>query len=1128
MTHTTAEQPGGSATSKRLLKIGAGVLLLLLLLGGGAWLLVPRLAGRVLTSQIERIEARSGLTITTGTLKTRGFSGVEVGPVEVRLPGEDTPMLSIERAEISAALSSALSGSPSISAVHLEGVELALSYDESGRHSLERLLALQADHDSASEDASQAPAPTLAARLDALQSRALRHFGGEFPDVRVRRLRATFTDVQTPSRWPLAALSSEQLTLEGDKTRAPYRAQLELTPLADHVLSLPESLLVEGVLAAPLSHSSLDLTLSTPIRARAPAPYDFLAFELGGLRILEDHRVEVRKFALRNHLDPSPEPLFRSELASLGLGELSASLADLRVQDMQVDQPQLRLTYAAHGASNVGDLEALLTRRAAKLSVRTAGEVAEAMAAALVESPDTPLATPEDIPDEADELTVSPAPVPAPSGSSLRDLLTEKLPQHIKVTEATIEVDDPRPHPDLSAPLARFALRQGKLAVKHRPIQGQIDLEAHALIEGGDPAARVDITLSLPYRKGGWEAEIDVEELELSQLAQLGGKRVSSKLFGGRLNATLDMGESEQRGRASFEGMFAIDGFRAQLAPVAAAPIELGEASLTVAGYFDPKAAIPPARLLRPAPLEERDPTEEPPETAEEASSPPTAGAFVIERGTARHRDAELSFGLAFYGLDGLNRRPARMDVNLELPTTPVQTIIDAIPEAILGPLAGMRLSGTFGWTFALELPLYDAGRMQWDASPEVLNLEVKHLPHAVDVYKLFDRFEHTIEDDWEVKAYRHTRQQSYTRTVRIPGIRPIPAPWLVENAGLTIESIDRRRRRRGWPEVPAWFSGLGIPRHAINSPEYWLTRHATAQAAARPWKEREEPTSGLDALFGDWNAPAREDVPRWSGPSPASRQARENQVNPGRYGAYVFVPLHHISPYMVRAILTTEDNSFFDHPGFNFYAIKQSVAANLRAGKFVRGASTISMQLAKNLFLDREKVLARKFQEATLVWLMESVADVPKARLLEIYLNIIEYGPGVFGIHEAAVHYFGKRPDALTIGEVAWLVSIIPGPKRYHSYYDRGAISPSWFRRMSRYIRAMESRERITPEEMELALQAPPEFYIPEDGEPIFRADYERENPPPALEAHQPTEESATPAPQQPDPRPTFMQLFD
>jgi len=249
----------------------------------------------------------------------------------------------------------------------------------------------------------------------------------------------------------------------------------------------------------------------------------------------------------------------------------------------------------------------------------------------------------------------------------------------------------------------------------------------------------------------------------------------------------------------------------------------------------------------------------------------------------------------------------------------------------------------------------------------------------------------------------------------------------------------------------------FGMSREFVSSPQYWLSPHAERQAPGKPWRE------------GD--------------------VIQRSQTQP--YGPYVFVPLHHISKWMTRAVLTTEDNSFFKHDGINYFALKESVEDNIEAGgKFRRGASTISMQLVKNLFLDQKKLLARKLREAFLVWLMEKVVDVPKERILEVYFNIIEFGPGIFGIHDAAVHYFGKRPSDLTLGEVAWLVSIVPNPKKYHFYWDRGEITPSWFRRMSRYINVMHNRERTTVEERDEALAEPPAFYKPEADDPVLRED--------------------------------------
>ncbi|MFB6373919.1 MAG: biosynthetic peptidoglycan transglycosylase, partial [Bradymonadaceae bacterium] len=177
------------------------------------------------------------------------------------------------------------------------------------------------------------------------------------------------------------------------------------------------------------------------------------------------------------------------------------------------------------------------------------------------------------------------------------------------------------------------------------------------------------------------------------------------------------------------------------------------------------------------------------------------------------------------------------------------------------------------------------------------------------------------------------------------------------------------------------------------------------------------------------------------------------------------------------------ECNPALEHGGFNWYAFQESVEDNLEAGAFVRGASTVSMQLVKNVFLSFDKVVARKIREAFLVWLMESVVDVPKARILELYFNIIEFGPGIFGIHDASVHYFGKRPDELTLSEVLWLVGIVPNPKEYHRYYERGKITDAWYETLVTYAEIMHERDRATKKDVERVRKNKPNFYKPDPG---------------------------------------------
>lgn len=144
------------------------------------------------------------------------------------------------------------------------------------------------------------------------------------------------------------------------------------------------------------------------------------------------------------------------------------------------------------------------------------------------------------------------------------------------------------------------------------------------------------------------------------------------------------------------------------------------------------------------------------------------------------------------------------------------------------------------------------------------------------------------------------------------------------------------------------------------------------------------------------------------------------------------YTPLNLISPYLQKCVLTTEDPSFFYHRGFIDEAFRQSIIKNIRKRKFARGASTISMQLVKNVFLTREKTISRKLEEILLVYILENNRISNKERMLEVYFNIIEWGPNVYGIGEAAQFYFQKKPLDLTLNECLFLATIIPRPKGF------------------------------------------------------------------------------------------------
>jgi hypothetical protein len=154
------------------------------------------------------------------------------------------------------------------------------------------------------------------------------------------------------------------------------------------------------------------------------------------------------------------------------------------------------------------------------------------------------------------------------------------------------------------------------------------------------------------------------------------------------------------------------------------------------------------------------------------------------------------------------------------------------------------------------------------------------------------------------------------------------------------------------------------------------------------------------------------------------------------------YTPTDQISPYLKKCVLTTEDPSFFSHRGFINEAFKQSIVKNIKTKKFSRGASTISMQLIKNVFLTREKTVSRKLEEILLVYLLENNRIVSKDRMLEVYFNIIEWGPNVYGIGEASQFYFQKSPAELTFNECLFLARIIPSPRKFmYQFNDQGKL---------------------------------------------------------------------------------------
>ena len=188
--------------------------------------------------------------------------------------------------------------------------------------------------------------------------------------------------------------------------------------------------------------------------------------------------------------------------------------------------------------------------------------------------------------------------------------------------------------------------------------------------------------------------------------------------------------------------------------------------------------------------------------------------------------------------------------------------------------------------------------------------------------------------------------------------------------------------------------------------------------------------------------------------------------------GSPGFVPIADVSPYLVKSLMTTEDSSFYSHHGFLPREFKTALVKNLKAGYFKYGASSITMQTVKNVLLYREKTLSRKLQEMVLTWAIEQALG--KDRILEIYVNAIEYGPGLYGIGNAAEHYFGKSAHDLTPKESAFFSSILPSPKARYRQYCNGTLTSWSADKIERILATMLKRDRLTQEEYDEAMAQP------------------------------------------------------
>jgi hypothetical protein len=236
------------------------------------------------------------------------------------------------------------------------------------------------------------------------------------------------------------------------------------------------------------------------------------------------------------------------------------------------------------------------------------------------------------------------------------------------------------------------------------------------------------------------------------------------------------------------------------------------------------------------------------------------------------------------------------------------------------------------------------------------------------------------------------------------------------------------------------------------------------------------DPKSFVVSQTLDFRPPARPlpELAKLSGPFVRTMTGRDGRQTTVRVDPESpdFVPLDDVPPLFVRGLLTSEDANFWGHAGLDLGEIPVAMSMNWVRGERARGASTITQQLAKNLFLTRERSYRRKLQEAALALLLEPALG--KRRILEVYLNVIEWGPGIHGLGPAARHYFGKNPSELTPRECAFLVALIPGPVKYQASFASGVLTRGFSRLVNGVLYRLRSVDMLTDEELAAELAAP------------------------------------------------------
>jgi len=200
--------------------------------------------------------------------------------------------------------------------------------------------------------------------------------------------------------------------------------------------------------------------------------------------------------------------------------------------------------------------------------------------------------------------------------------------------------------------------------------------------------------------------------------------------------------------------------------------------------------------------------------------------------------------------------------------------------------------------------------------------------------------------------------------------------------------------------------------------------------------------------------------------------------------GSNGYAKLSNISQYLQKSVVLTEDSTFWAHQGFDLQEMQNSLKSNLEKGRYVRGGSTITQQLAKNLFLSKEKTLTRKLLEAVITVRLEKTLS--KKEILERYLNVVQFGKDIFGVKQAAQFYFKKSPGNLSLVESAFLTFLLPSPEVYSKSFYKKRLTPFGQKRLSTIIDRLYQYERVSESEY-LNAKAELEYFLTGQEPPVI-----------------------------------------